>query len=369
MTQDQVIATVDSLQVHDSPVELIKILDGQKLQELTDPSQFPRNITNRSKVYFSAHGREELDNRVLNKRSGDVTVYDLNEVAAYFGRALESLVFKDPHVKPRLTLVMCVCEGVGFAKKLQKKLFSDYGLFIDVVANKNVVHERYSKNQDDNSINISQRETSIKGVGREHQRPHSKVLLTIDETGAQKEIDAYELKWIENVHNTIHNQMGSFMKWADFNKPENIAILKGITTLCNDIDAIVVTFIEEDISLTANNLLALLRSCGKTTADSDYKDAMKYKTLTMMIPSLIQQGIKCINLNHETQDFLSRVEQIESREKAAVQREVAQNILLLKKADISTLLLEASEKGIDGVLSKIEGAREELSRFRGLGNE
>jgi hypothetical protein len=257
---------------------------------------------------------------------------------------------------------MSVCEGVGFAQNLQRKLLKDYGLYINVVANKYVVHEQYIK-PDNNSCIIRQRHTSIKGGTREHQRPHSKVLLTIDATGAQQEIDAYELKWIDNVFNTIHNQVSNFTKWADFNNPGNIAILKGLTTLCKDVDAIILTFIEKNTSLTANNLLALLRSCGKTT-DPDYMEAMKYKALTMVIPSLIQQGKKYINFNQEMQDLFKDLDQRELQEKAAIWGEVAQNILLLKKADLSALLEEASEKGIEGVLSKIEGAQEELSRFR-----
>lgn len=157
------------------------------------------------------------------------------------------------------------------------------------------------------------------------------MLLTIDKYGTQKEIDAYELKWIDNVLNTIHKQVAGFRKWADFSKPENIQILKGLTNLCTDIDAIIVTFVEEDISLTANNLLALLRICGKTTADSYYKDAMKYKSLTMTIPSLIQQGVKSINYNQNMQNMFTELDQIELQKNAAVRGEVAQNILKLKR--------------------------------------
>ena len=367
LTEDQLIATVDTLFIHESPVELIKIPKGQKLAQLTEPEHFPKNITNQSKIYFSAHGREELPECVLDRRTEDAMIYPLEDVAAYFGKILENPVFKDPYAKPRLTLVMSICEGVGFAKNLQRALLKDYGLYVDVVANKYVVHEQYMR-ADTDSCSIGQRHTSIKGMGREHQRPHSKVLLTIDATGAQKEIDAYELKWIENVLNTLHSQVASFSKWADFDKPENIAILKGLTTLCKDVDAIVLTFIEEDINLTANNLLAFLRGWGKTT-ESDYMEAMKYKTLTMVIPSLIQQGKKYINFNQEMQDLFKDLDQRELQEKAAVWGEAAQNILLLKKADISVLLEEASEKGIEGVLSKIEAAQEELSSFRSSVNK
>ncbi len=368
LAQDQLLATIDNLEIHESAVELIKIPEGINLDDLNDARYFPKNITNQSKLYFSAHGREGLDDCVLDKRIGDAHLYELDEVAAYFGKILQNPVLKNPDTKPRLTLVMSVCEGVGFARNLQKELFKKYGLYIDVVANKNVVHEQYVKPNQNKAI-LTHRTTSIKGVGREHQRPHDKVLLTIDEHGTQREIDAYELKWIENVLNTIHNQVGNFTKWADFKKPENMAILKGLTTLCKDVDAIVVSFIEDDVSLTANNLLALLRSCGKTAADPHYKEAMKYKTLTMTIPSLIQQGIKHINFNQDMQNLFKELDQIELQKNAAVRGEVAQNILLLKKADLSTLLLEASEHGIEKVLSRMEGAQEELSRFRSLNSK
>ncbi|BCA94600.1 hypothetical protein TUM19329_09610 [Legionella antarctica] len=353
LAQDQVTAVIDTLTIHEKAVELIKIPEGINLGDMQDESQFPENITNYSKIYFSAHGREGLDHCVLDKRTGEAHIYELDEVAAYFGRILKSHVFKNPDTKPRLTLVMSVCEGVGLARNLQNELFKKYGLYIDVVANKNVVGEQYMRTK--KNTNPTHR-TTAKGLGRDHLRLHDKVLLTIDKYGTQKEIDAYELKWIDNVLNTIHKQVAGFRKWADFSKPENIQILKGLTNLCTDIDAIIVTFVEEDISLTANNLLALLRICGKTTADSYYKDAMKYKSLTMTIPSLIQQGVKSINYNQNMQNMFTELDQIELQKNAAVRGEVAQNILKLKKADISTLLLEVSENGMEGVLSKIEKA-------------
>lgn len=125
LAQDQVTAVIDTLTIHEKAVELIKIPEGINLGDMQDESQFPENITNYSKIYFSAHGREGLDHCVLDKRTGEAHIYELDEVAAYFGRILKSHVFKNPDTKPRLTLVMSVCEGVGLARNLQNELFKN----------------------------------------------------------------------------------------------------------------------------------------------------------------------------------------------------------------------------------------------------
>lgn len=362
LTQDQITANIDTLIIHESPAILVKIPDGSDLKALENPDFFPKPITNRTKIYFAAHGREELDDMVLDRQTGTPKIYDLDDIAAYFGKLLTNPDFKNPNVIPRLTLVMSVCEGLNFAKNLQKKLFNDYGLFIDVIANKNVLHEQFEKPRYENTAYLTHRETSIKGVGREHKRPHSKVLLTINTDGSQQEIDAYQLKWIENVLNTVHQQIATFSKWADFEKPENIRILEGLNAFCKDVDAVISLSINQDINLTANNLLALLQSCQKTSADPLYQQAMNYEMFQIVTKNLINEGIKYINPNMEMQDYSHALEDIESQKNKMIRDEVAPNIFQAKKAIFSALLAEASEYGIESVLERLEKAKEEVSQ-------
>ncbi|HAT1979210.1 TPA: hypothetical protein ACF754_002556 [Legionella pneumophila] len=362
LAQDQVTANIDTLIIHESPTILVKIPDGSDLKTLVDPDFFPGPITNRTKIYFSAHGHEELDDMVLDRQKENPKIYKLDDVAAYFGKLLTNPDVKNPDIKPRLTLVMSVCEGLGFAKNLQKKLFDDYGLLVDVIANKNVIHEQFVKPHHETTAYLTHRETSIKGVGREHKRPHSKVLLTIDKEGTQQEIDAYELKWIEKVLNTIHQQVATFGKWADFEKPENIKIQEGLNAFCHDVDALISLFINQDINLTANNLLALLLSCQKTTADPLYKQAMNYEMFQIMTKNLINEGLRYINPKIEMQEYSHALEELQSQKDKMIRDEVAPNIFRAKKAIFSALLAEASEYGIDSVLEQLEKAKQELSQ-------
>lgn len=361
LTQDQITANIDTLIIHESPTTLVKIPDGSDLKILDGPDFFPEPITNRTKIYFSAHGHEDLDDMVLDRQKGNPKIYNLDDVAAYFGKLLKNPDFKNPNVIPRLTLVMSVCEGLGFAKNLQKKLFDDYGLFIDVIANKNVLHEQFIYPPGGNTAYITHRETSIKTVGREHKRPHSKVLLTIDKDGSQQEIDAYELKWIENVLNTIHQQVATFSKWADFEKPENIRILKGLTAFCQDVDALISLSINQDINLTANNLLALLLSCQKSSADPLYQQAMNYEMFQIVTRNLINEGVRYINPKMEMQEYFHALENLESQKNKMIRDKVAPNIFQAKKAIFSALLTEASEYGIESVLEQLEKAKREVS--------
>lgn len=68
LAQDQVTANIDTLIIHESPSILVKIPDGSDLKTLVDPDFFPGPITNRTKIYFSAHGHEELDDMVLDRQ-------------------------------------------------------------------------------------------------------------------------------------------------------------------------------------------------------------------------------------------------------------------------------------------------------------
>ncbi|QMT60143.1 hypothetical protein [Legionella sp. PC997] len=361
LTQDQITANIDTLIIHESPTILVKLLDGCDLKTLHNPDFFPRPITNRSKIYFSAHGREELDDMVLDKQQGDVKIYDLNDVAIYFGKLLTNPDFKNPNVIPRLTLVMSVCEGVGFAKNLQRKLLGDYGLYIDVIANKNVLHEQFIRPKHGRAVYLTHRETSIKGVGREHKRPHSKVLLTIDKTGAQQETDAYEFKWIEKVLNGAHQQVRTFSKWADFDKQGNISILEGLNAFCKDVTTLVSLTIEQDIHLTANNLLALLQSCQNSAADPLYRQAMNYEMFQFTTKNLINEGVKYINPSIEMQEYFHALKALESKKSKMIRDEVAPNLFKAKKAVFSGLIFEASEYGIESVLDKLETAMQDLS--------
>lgn len=353
LTQDQITATIDELIIHDTPVTLVKIADGSDLKTMNDPKFFPGSITNRTKIYFSAHGREELTDCVLDRQSGEPKIYKLDDVAQYFRKLLVDPALKDPLIKPRLTLVLCVCEGLGFAKELQQKLLLEHRLYVDVIANKYVLHEQFEKPKGTNTLFLTHRETSEKGMGREHQRPHSKVLLTIDNTGSQKEIDAYELKWIKKVLTSLHAQIDSFSRWADFSKPENNNILKGIISFCNDIDTVINLYLQEDIHLTANYLLALLQSCSKAGADPLYKEAMKYEMFQLITRSLIKEGIKYINPSIEMQACLKALDESELREQRHSRDRVVHNLNRLYKADFSALLVEASENGIDSVMDQL----------------
>ncbi len=363
LTQDQLTATVDELVIKDTVAELVKIPDGSDLNSLSNPSLFPQ-CTHRSKVYFSAHGREEVSDYVFDRRTGNATIYHIKDVAAYLDKLFIDPSIKDPSAKPRLTLVMSVCEGVGFAKKLQKKLMQEHGIFVDVIANKYVIHERYQPDLDAKKLTITHKETSEKGLGRVHKRPHSKVLLTIDATGKQSEIDAYELKWIEKVSQSFHEQAVNFTRWADYNKPENIEILKGITTISHDVDAVISTFIKKDVSLTANYLFSLLLSCQKSSADPLYIEAMKYEMMQIIVKNLINEGIKYINTEKAMEDYIKSQKQIEDERQKAISDEAMSNLLLAKKTIYSDLLVEASENGIESVLSQIERVQEEIKDLK-----
>ncbi|WP_454782459.1 hypothetical protein [Legionella sp. WA2022007384] len=360
LTQDQITANIDTLIIHEDPAILVKLPNGCDLKTLQGRDFFPKPITNHTKIYFSAHGREELVDMVLDKQKGDATIYTLNDVAIYFGKLLTNPEFKDPNVIPRLTLVMCVCEGVGFAKKLQKKLLDDFGLYIDVIANKNVLHEQFVKPTPEKMVYLTHRETSIKEVGREHKRQHSKVLLSIDRTGAQREIDAYELKWIENVLNMTHQQVLTFSRWADFENPENIRILEGLTAFSRDVHTLISLSIEQDTHLTANNLFALLQSCQKTSTEPLYQQAMNYEMFQLITKNLISEGVKYINPNPEMQEYLHALEALESQKTKIIRDAVVPNIFKAKKAIFSGLLFEASEYGIESVLEKLEKAMQDL---------
>ncbi|PWY56170.1 hypothetical protein DGG96_07455 [Legionella qingyii] len=356
LTQDQITANIDTLIIHETPAILVKIPNGSDLKILQGPEFFPGPITNQTKIYFSAHGREELQDLVLDRQKGDPNLYNLDDVATYFGKLLTNPNFKNPDITPRLTLVMCVCEGLGFAKNLQKKLLADYDLYIDVIANKNVLHEQFIKPSHERMVYLNHRETSVKGVGREYKRPHSKVLLTIDRGGSQQEIDAYELKWIENVLNGIHQQVATFNKWANFENPENFSILEGLITFCKDVDALVSLSIGKDIHLTANNLLALLQSCQKTSADPLYVQAMKFEMFQFVTKNLINEGVRYINPNMEMQEYLNALAELESQQNKMIRDEAAPNLFQAQKAIYSGLLAEASEYGIESVLDKLEQA-------------
>ncbi|CEG56115.1 hypothetical protein [Legionella fallonii] len=363
LTQDLLTASIDTLTIHDRVAELVKIPDDCDLKSLDDPELFPQ-CTNLTKVYFSAHGSEESKKYVFNRRTSDAKLYHLDDVAAYVGKLLRDANFKNPNVRPRLTLVMSVCEGLGFAKGLQKKLMEHYGVFVDVIANKYVVHERYQMAPGGQQLAITHKVTSEKGDGRVHKRPHAKVLLTIDSNGKQREIDAYELKWIENVSKALHEQVASFTRWADYSKPENIDILKGITTLCRDVDTVISLYMDRDISLTANYLFALLLSCQNASADPLYKDAMNYEMLQIIVKNLISDGLKYINPHKEMSTYMQKQAQIESERKKAVSDEAMPKILLAKKAVYSGLLFEASEYGIETVLSQIDNVQREIDNLK-----
>ncbi|MCW8443825.1 hypothetical protein OQJ05_07155 [Fluoribacter gormanii] len=361
LTQDQITANIDTLIIHETPAILVKIPDGSDLKTLQGPDFFPGAITNQTKIYFSAHGREELEDMVLDRQNRDPKIYGLDDVAIYFGKLLTNPDFKNPDVIPRLTLVMSVCEGSGFAKKLQKKLLDDYGLYIDVIANKNVLHEQFIKPTEERMVYLTHRETSNKGMGREYKRPHSKVLLTIDRAGSQQEVDAYELKWIENVLNGIHQQVASFSKWANFENPENFSILEGLTVFCKDVDTLVSLSIGKDIQLTANNLLALLQSCQKISADPLYQQAMNYEMFQLMIKNLINEGARYINPNMEMQEYFHALGELESQKNKMIRDKVAPNIFQAQKAIYSGLLIEASEYGIESILDKLERAMQSVT--------
>lgn len=363
LTQDQATTTASELIIKDVVAELVKIPDGSDLKTLDDSSLFPQ-CSNRSKIYFSAHGREEVDGFVFDRRTVEANIYPLEDVAFYLGKLLIDSQFKDPSIRPRLTLVMSVCEGVGFAKKLQKRLMQEHGIYIDVIANKYVLHEQYQRDPSTQQLIISHKETSEKGEGRIHQRPHSKVLLTIDATGEQSEVDAYELKWIDKVSQSLHEQVVTFSRWADFSKPENIEILKSITTLSHDVDIVISSSIEKGVGLTANCLFSFLLSCQKTSMDPLYVDAMKYEMMQIIVKNLINEGIKYINPEQAMKDYIKNQKQIEYESQKAISNEVRTNLVLAKKAIYSELLAEASEHGIDSVLSQIEKVQEEIDELR-----
>ncbi|VVC75521.1 hypothetical protein AQUSIP_08110 [Aquicella siphonis] len=370
LTQDQVLSQASALVIHKKPVELIKIPEGADIGKTSDPKLLPRRVSNTSKVYFSAHGSEEIDWCVTDRRTGDAKIYDVKDVAAYLAKILIDAKFKDPHLSPRLTLVMSVCEGVGFAKKLQKRLFSKYHIFIDVIANKFVVHEQYEHNTKDHSVNITHRITSVKDSGnRQHQRPHSKVLLVIDEQGKQTEIDAYELKWIHAVTNTLNKKLNGFLRWADFDKRENIDTANGIKILCHDIAVIIRENINVSINKTANLLLALLMSSQKTSADPAYKNAMKYLLLNTSIQNLINQGEKHIAMNSELLEYHKKLDAIEQKKAALSDLELAGNVIKAAKHKYSLLLAEAAEQHRQDLLPDIEEARKEISQLNDRKNK
>lgn len=80
------------------------------------------------------------------RQADSANLYELDEVAAYFSKILVAQEFKNPDIKPRLTLVMSVREGLGFTKKLQQMLLQNYGIYVDVIANENVIHEQFEYN-------------------------------------------------------------------------------------------------------------------------------------------------------------------------------------------------------------------------------
>lgn len=358
-------AKADSLRIHNRLVELIKIPDGADISKIDDPKLIPKNVTNFTKIYFSAHGNETLNKYVMDKRSEDAHIYRVNDVAAYLANILRDAMFKDPHLTPRLTLVMSVCEGVSFAKNLQKKLFDQYGIFIDVIANRFVIHEQYEHHPTENSLNIPYRFTSVHGSrDRAHQRPHSKVLISIDENGRQTETDAYELKWILTVANKIEKRLQSFLRWADFSNEENMAIANGIKKVCHDIRLIIKKNLEHSVNNTANILLALLMSCVKAEADPAYRDAMKYFLLNTTIMELIKSGKHHVNIHSE---MLKHLETTDAREKdtpRSDEAELINNLIRAANAKFSKLLKEAGKHQDTSLLEDVEITKKQLEDLK-----
>ena len=119
LTQDQLTATVDELVIKDTVAELVKIPDGSDLKSMDNAKLFPQ-CTHRSKIYFSAHGREEASNYVFDRRTGNVNIYPVNDVAAYLGK-----LFIDPSIKdPRFLFITAIKLTIlSFLPAQERQLF------------------------------------------------------------------------------------------------------------------------------------------------------------------------------------------------------------------------------------------------------
>lgn len=340
LIQDSPTAKAEELFIHNKQVIFVKIPVDTDLNKFTDKKL--NDISPRSKIYFSAHGIQEYDSIVFNRRDKSAQTYTLDQVANFIAKLLPHAAFRDPN-EPRLTLVLSVCEGTGFARNLQMLLLKNYGIYIDVIANKNVVHEYFSYDEENSELlNILKRETSIGNSGKMiYKRPHSKVLLTIDQTGNQKEIDCYEFKWIGEVITTLHAQLQKFMKWADFDNIKNVDISKNMLSLISQIDEIIKSTIEADTNLTANLILALLL---KIEQNPDNYLAMKHDPFCYAIFDLSNEGKKYVDQdfgksNAPSADHFDN----NNRDFDPKELEYVAKIIEAQKVKLSSLLEEASK--------------------------
>lgn len=359
LTQDQPTAFTDSLAIHSQAVELFKVPLNQDLPTIAKKIPLPTKLTNLSKIIFAAHGHQELTDCVFDRNNEYAMRYSLDDVAEFFGKILSDPQFKNPTLQPRLKLVLAVCEGISFAKNLQKKLHEDYGIYIDVVANKHIIIEQYDHNSPSQSLNISSRLIKAGKDGqRAHQLSHSKILLQINQDGSQTQFDAYELKWVEDVFVAFYKDLQSFKKWADSTKPENEVILKDLNSLCEIITKCIKDNIH-NVSLTANLLLQFLTSLQTTENNKKLHPALNYDIFLLDLKRLIDKGNQVINLDVTSYFLNYALQQVKKAENEPLEIEFTINVLKSQKAKFSALLAEYAESKSEESLTQIEKMTEE----------
>lgn len=354
LTQDQPTALVDSLAIHSRVVELFKIPIKQDLTTINKIMPLPNNLTHQSKIIFAAHGHQELSDCVFDRNNEEAVCYSLEDVAEFFGKILSHPQFKNPNIQPRLKLVMAVCEGIDFAKNLQKKLHEDYGIYVDMVANKHIIIEEYEFEPTLKHLNIPSRLIKAGKEGeRTHQLPHSKVLLQIREDGSQIQFDAYELKWIEDVLVAFYKNFEAFKKWADTTKPTNQLIMSDMKFLCETITKCIMDNLQE-VSLTANLLLQFLTSLHCSQHHTQSHPALNYELFNLDIKRLIDRGNQVINLNITSYFLRYALQQVKKVENEPFDIELMINSLKAQKAKFSALLEEYAETKSEDTLAQLE---------------
>ena len=130
-----------ALLIHDKPCVFVNIPHATNLVTFADERL--AMIHRLSKVYLAAHGSRDVDSAVTSSLKMDSTIYYLKDIVSFFAKLLNDDKYKDPNIVPRFKIVLSVCQGVNFAKNLQKKLKEEHGIYVDIIANHHLIQERF----------------------------------------------------------------------------------------------------------------------------------------------------------------------------------------------------------------------------------